>query len=653
VEKFGRTARLAALEALIILILEGYLLLSGEYPAQRQTPYPADGMIDLTQFDLNEEIAVLSGKWDFYPASLYTPQELQAGVGEKPQLRTEIGSKKANAIPYGTYTVCLKMQPEQYYEICGWSVDYGMRVYVGDSCTTEVGHVADNAEEVVPRVDYFTSPVYSGQDGTVRIVVQYSNFVHDEGGALQDLYLSSPANIESYKTKSALMSSVLNGGLLFLALLYLTNFCIELRRDSLCFAFCCVLFAFRDQRFYVAQILPWDYDWCIQYRIVLLVLVLIPLALYLLAESLYPRVIQAWTTISFLLADAVLGILMFALPTRQCAHIVTAGYGVGAFFLVLLSVQLVQYFWRRGKIGRPIERTDIILLCGFGELWAALALEAFWQRLIPQITRAGITPIGMVAFVLLMNWVLSIRRREAEAQLEESRRTTHMLEQAGRLRREMLANLSHELRTPLAVISGYAQRARMQIERETAGEEARQGLVEVELEAQRLALLVGRMLDTTPQLSDQVKLEPLQAQDILNRAAALCGPILQKNQNTLKIQAESGCPAVYASMDMVLQILLNLCVNANRHTRKDTLLLTARPEGESVCFSLANHGDAIAPELLSHIFERGFSGDGQSGFGLAICQDAIQVMKGTLATSSSKKETVMCFTLPCAEPEVK
>lgn len=63
-------------------------------------------------------------------------------------------------------------------------------------------------------------------------------------------------------------------------------------------------------------------------------------------------------------------------------------------------------------------------------------------------------------------------------------------------------------------------------------------------------------------------------------------------------------------------------------------------------FRVKDTGTGISQETLSHIFEKGYSGDGGSGLGLTICQDAVEVHGGTLKVERTGPEgTVFAFTV--------
>ncbi|MDY3013980.1 MAG: HAMP domain-containing sensor histidine kinase [Evtepia sp.] len=88
--------------------------------------------------------------------------------------------------------------------------------------------------------------------------------------------------------------------------------------------------------------------------------------------------------------------------------------------------------------------------------------------------------------------------------------------------------------------------------------------------------------------------------------------------------------------------------NANRHTRNGTITIRASAVEDPafVVFRVEDTGEGIQPELLPHLFEKGTSGDGSSGLGLAICREAVEAHGGQLnLEQTGPSGTVFVFTV--------
>lgn len=147
---------LAAVILLMVIILLWFF-------SNRQTEFrelcPVDGVLDITEEDLSEEVVNIVNDWAFYPNKLYSPQDFTSGAVEMDPDETGANCR------YGTYRLVIQAQPRQYYAMTGYSVDYSTLVFVNGTEVYACGTVADNAAESVPQIVYMTIPMYSGETG--------------------------------------------------------------------------------------------------------------------------------------------------------------------------------------------------------------------------------------------------------------------------------------------------------------------------------------------------------------------------------------------------------------------------------------------------------------------------------------------------------
>lgn len=149
-------------------------------------------------------------------------------------------------------------------------------------------------------------------------------------------------------------------------------------------------------------------------------------------------------------------------------------------------------------------------------------------------------------------------------------------------------------------------------------------------------------------------LEPTDLAPLLERAAQLSEPIMHKNSNRLVTKIPLNLPHVLVNSASILQVLLNLLTNANRHTESGTVTVSAMEEDGMVEISVSDNGDGIDAELLPHVFARHISGDNGTGLGLAICKEAVEGHGGGIGIESETgKGTTVWFTLPEYKEEEK
>jgi len=223
------------------------------------------------------------------------------------------------------------------------------------------------------------------------------------------------------------------------------------------------------------------------------------------------------------------------------------------------------------------------------------------------------------------------------------------------VRREFVANVSHELRTPLASI-------RAMVETLEAGaiddqDMANQFLHRIVGEVDRLAALVDDLLDLGRLESGRVqhRLEPLDPQDLLTRAAERLRPQTERARLNLVIDVPAGLPPVLADRSRIEQVILNLVHNAIKFTNAGgTITVSAHVDGEMLVIEVVDTGAGIPQEELGRLFERFYKADKArrsdgTGLGLAIAKHIVQAHGGTMQVASEVGHgSTFSFTLPLA-----
>src|SRR6202171_5987944 len=188
-----------------------------------------------------------------------------------------------------------------------------------------------------------------------------------------------------------------------------------------------------------------------------------------------------------------------------------------AFACAAISFLLVDYFFVPpfGTLSISDEQ-DIVNLLAFLVIAAVVGLLASRRR------RALLESQALAAQLRDVNSeLIRLNKEQAEAaqaalRLARSEQQIRTLQEADRLRRELLANVSHELRTPLGTIlteSTDPSAAR-------TVEEAERRLATVAAEARRLEALVNDMLDMARIEGGALglKLEPMDLDDAIAAA---------------------------------------------------------------------------------------------------------------------------------------
>lgn len=607
------------------------------YHIQKITPQ--DGVLDIRNADVSGCVFNIANEWDFYPAALYTSEDFASGAAAVKAGQEE----SASDTPYGTHRLRILAQPNQYYTICSFSLDFASRVFVNGSEAAAFGRVADNAEDFVPQVGYMTIPMFSGESGEIEIICQYGNYVHKDGGFIQPTYLYTPQNMEEFKEANNLASLSVSGGLLFLMLYFLLSAAVRRKADFLCLAFCCLLMALRDQNFFNIHLLPADTSWYFAYRVFVLIVMLMPVSILLLLKNMYAGATRRWPLQVYLGMAAAAAVLICVLPTQDIVTVSTAAYYASIPYLLYLIFGVVRHYIRH----RYLNAADILVLSGFFILLASLLYEAVLTGDSSEVTHYGTAAYGMLGFVFLNAAAINLQIQEREAALIESRSRGEMLERMNRLNMDFLHKVAHELKTPLTVISGYAQLTGMQLAAHHVSDETPGNLKTIQQEAQRLADIVTRLMEYSYGRKSELSFGRVIVPELLENVDAIAAPLCLKNGNAVKIGADS-CEDVHGNFEMLLQIFINLVVNANKSTQNGTITISASGQERQgfALFRVEDTGSGISAEDLPHIFEQGYSASGSSGLGLTICREAVEAHGGEIWVERTGPEgTVFAFTV--------
>ncbi len=596
-------------------------------------PDPVNGISDASKIDFNEDIGRISREMEFYPMELYTSEDFESGDVIEPQNRSDVF--EAYKIPYGTHKTVLKLQPNTYYSITGYSVDYGTRIFVNGEEAANVGVVSNEAETSKPGVNFMEFPIRTDESGVVELIIQYSNFVHKEGGSTPFLYISSPENINRYIINRGLPTYIMSGGLVLLGAYYFLDGVLRKKRMGLQLSFCCILFALRDQWFYIVSLIPYDYDWNIHYRVIVMIIALTPLAVLTMIESAFEKLIPKVCTL-ILSGITVAGVaIMFLIPTTLVADFSDIVQIITIPYALYLVFSIIKYYIKKKKF----QLKDVYTIIAIGILIFATVVDLLFSDNLPAVTRGGITPIGMLLFVIVFMSVLVIKSSEDEIALEKTHRENEMLGQMNSMKTEFFQKMAHEIKTPLTVMSGYAQLTNIQIVHNEVNESTTENLKVISLEAKRLSDLVSNLLEMPTTHSTEIAFEKIHIKQFLQYVSIICKEILKKNGNEMFVAGETDL-YISGNMEMLVQMILNFMLNSNKNMNngKFTLEIQVNKDNQTVNFKISDTGKGITSQNAMHIFDKGFSTDGTKGLGLHICKEIAELHGGVVSLESKEGE---------------
>jgi PAS domain S-box-containing protein len=228
--------------------------------------------------------------------------------------------------------------------------------------------------------------------------------------------------------------------------------------------------------------------------------------------------------------------------------------------------------------------------------------------------------------------IISVRDITVEKKLEEQIIQSERLAAMG----QMIGGFAHELNNPLTTILGVSE-----LLQDGEANEARvKQLGMLHQQARRATEIVKNLMyfsqPPAPGKS-QVNLS-----ELVDRTLHLHAYSLRKNNITVDFLKEEGLPQVTGDPHQLMQVFLNLVLNAEQAIReardKGTLRIRLGKTDTSIRVTFQDDGPGIAPEILPNIFDPFYTtkrpGRG-TGLGLSICKAVLKEHAGNIEAASA------------------
>jgi signal transduction histidine kinase len=332
-----------------------------------------------------------------------------------------------------------------------------------------------------------------------------------------------------------------------------------------------------------------------------------------------------------------------ALPITQADDGEVIGY---------LLLSLPSDLDRLGQLEQQfLDRTRSILVIGAAlAVGLALIMGVLLSRSLTAPLRRLATAVRAVAAGDLDQRVQVEGSSEMEEVALAFNEMTSALGSSEQQRQNMVADVAHELRTPLSVVQGSL---RAILDDVYPLEKA---------EISRLydeTRLLNRLVDDLRELALadagrlHLHLRPVDAAQVVQFTIESLSLAAEAQEVGLITQIPTDLPTVQADPDRMAQVLRNLLVNALRHTPSGgSITVSAAPAKDAVEIAVADTGEGIAGEDLSHVFERFWRADpsrtrtGGSGLGLSVAQSLVEAQGGRIwAESTPGRGSIFRFSL--------
>ena len=221
----------------------------------------------------------------------------------------------------------------------------------------------------------------------------------------------------------------------------------------------------------------------------------------------------------------------------------------------------------------------------------------------------------------------------------------------------LVSTVSHELKTPL---SSIRMGLHLLLEEKIGVLNPKQLelLLAAREDSERLLRMINDLLDLARLESGQTRqrFEIVSPGTLIKNAAPDLKPLVEANDARLVTDTSAELPDVAVDLRQIGHVFSNLVSNAARHSMPgEDIVLSAKPIGKSVRFSVLDHGPGIPKEFQSRIFERFFRIPGTEdstgvGLGLAIAKEMVVSHGGSIGLeSTSGKGSEFYFDLPAVK----
>ncbi len=228
--------------------------------------------------------------------------------------------------------------------------------------------------------------------------------------------------------------------------------------------------------------------------------------------------------------------------------------------------------------------------------------------------------------------IVSVRDITMEKKLEQQIVQSERLAAMG----AMIGGVAHELNNPLTSILGVSEL----LQDSQTTDAARKQIAILQQQARRAAEIVHNLTYfSRPPAPGKT---PVNLGEVVERTLNLHAYSLRKNSITVDFLREPGLPYVEGDPHQLMQVFLNLILNAEQAIReardKGTLRIRLGNAGESVWASFQDDGPGIPADTLASIFDPFYTtkrpGRG-TGLGLSICKSVMKEHNGSIEAANA------------------
>jgi signal transduction histidine kinase len=338
------------------------------------------------------------------------------------------------------------------------------------------------------------------------------------------------------------------------------------------------------------------------------------------------------------------------------------------YFLALSEGRFdATYFESRLRVGDAHQRIGLrpVWYIGAFSLYLRLALRALVDKtgdgaaILPTIE--ALIKVICLDMSLAMNTYIygGFVEREVAAELQRATRVAEDAlaerDEVERLKDDLANMVVHDLKNP---VNGIAMMVQLALRKGGELPDAhRNYLVQIERTCKEMMRLIQNLLEISKIEEGKMPVarEPVVLAEVVDEVAREYAPVAEQAGRRLTIAVGTDLPPATADRVLLRRVVVNLVVNALRHSGSAEIRIEGGAEEGRVLLRVIDFGYGIAEADQARVFEkfrsirRSPSDDpsGDTGLGLPFCRLAVERMGGRIGLASTAGvSTVFTVELP-------
>lgn len=228
------------------------------------------------------------------------------------------------------------------------------------------------------------------------------------------------------------------------------------------------------------------------------------------------------------------------------------------------------------------------------------------------------------------------------------------ISQNEKIQRDFISSLSHELRTPLTAISGWSETL---LSSDNLDPETERGMKIISRETKRLTEMVVELLDFTRIQDGRMTLNMHESDirgEFEDTVYMYSNRLTQDDVSLEYLDNDDDIPEIMCDPERMRQVFLNILDNAAKHGGSGQRIdASIALEGEYVVVRIRDYGPGIPEDELPLVKKKFYKGSSKArgtGIGLAVCDEIVEMHRGTLTLENAQGGgTLVTISLPITQ----